>query len=143
MRVDPAGVASVMILTRNGITFDAPAGTEDIVHEVFDEDVYRVGTIPRGSVVVDIGAHVGMFALRCALERGCTVTCFEPHPDNLPTLRANVERHGVKVVPAAVGLDGEEGELFRRVFGWSILLLLVMCVLVYLQSTAVLSWMVV
>jgi len=44
---------------------------------------------------------------------------------------------------AAVGLGGREGELFRRVLGWSILLLLIMCVLVYLQSTAVLSWMVV
>src|SRR3954453_7115761 len=44
---------------------------------------------------------------------------------------------------AAVNLQGEEGTLFRRVVGWSLLLLLVMCVLVYLQSTAVLSWMVV
>jgi lactate permease len=34
-------------------------------------------------------------------------------------------------------------ELFRRVLGWSLLLLLLMCVLVYLQSTPVLSWMVV
>ncbi|MFR9728931.1 L-lactate permease [Saccharopolyspora sp. MS10] len=42
---------------------------------------------------------------------------------------------------AAVGLVGREGELFRRVFGWSLLLLLVMCVLVYLQSTPVLGWM--
>jgi lactate permease len=44
---------------------------------------------------------------------------------------------------AAVGLGGREGELFRRVLGWSLLLVLLMCVLVYLQSTAVLSWMVV
>jgi lactate permease len=44
---------------------------------------------------------------------------------------------------AAVGLGGREGELFRRVLGWSLVLLLVMCVLVYLQSTPVLSWMVV
>jgi lactate permease len=44
---------------------------------------------------------------------------------------------------AAVGLGGQEGDLFRRVLGWSIALLLIMCVLVYLQSTAVLSWMVV
>jgi lactate permease len=43
---------------------------------------------------------------------------------------------------AAVGLGGREGDLFRRVIGWSLVLLLVMCVLVYLQST-VLSWMVV
>jgi lactate permease len=44
---------------------------------------------------------------------------------------------------AAVGLGGREGELFRRVVGWSLLLLLIMCVLVYLQSTSLLSWMVV
>jgi lactate permease len=44
---------------------------------------------------------------------------------------------------AAVGLGGREGEIFRRVLGWSLVLLLIMCVLVYLQSTAVLSWMVV
>ncbi|WP_223198756.1 L-lactate permease [Solihabitans fulvus] len=43
---------------------------------------------------------------------------------------------------AAVGLVGKEGELFRRVFLWSLGLLLVMCALVYLQSTPVLAWMV-
>jgi lactate permease len=37
---------------------------------------------------------------------------------------------------------GKEGELFRRVFGWSIALLLVLCVIVFLQSTPVLGWMV-
>ncbi|HEV7844897.1 MAG TPA: L-lactate permease [Thermoleophilaceae bacterium] len=44
---------------------------------------------------------------------------------------------------AAVGMAGQEGDLFRKVVGWSLLLILVMCVLVYLQSTAVLDWMVV
>ena len=44
---------------------------------------------------------------------------------------------------AAVGLAGKEGDLFRKVLGWSLLLILLMCVLVYLQSTPVLEWMVV
>jgi lactate permease len=44
---------------------------------------------------------------------------------------------------AAVGLAGREGEIFRRVVGWSLVLLLAMCVIVYLQSTDVLGWMVV
>ena len=44
---------------------------------------------------------------------------------------------------AAVGLAGKEGDLFRKVLGWSLVLILLMCVLVYLQSTAVLEWMVV
>ena len=44
---------------------------------------------------------------------------------------------------AAVALAGQQGELFRRVLGWSLALLFIMCVIVLLQSTAVLSWMVV
>src|SRR6478752_2453292 len=44
---------------------------------------------------------------------------------------------------AAVGMAGEEGILFRKVVGWSLLLILLMAILVYLQSTSVLSWMVV
>ena len=43
---------------------------------------------------------------------------------------------------AAVGLGGREGDIFRTVIGWSILLVLVMAVLVLLQSTGALSWMV-
>jgi lactate permease len=43
---------------------------------------------------------------------------------------------------AAVGLAGKEGELFRKVIGWSLLLLLILCVLSLLQSLSVLSWMV-
>jgi lactate permease len=43
---------------------------------------------------------------------------------------------------AAVGLAGKEGDIFRRVLFWSIVLTLVMCVIVYVQSTAVLDWMV-
>ena len=44
---------------------------------------------------------------------------------------------------AAVGLAGKEGDLFRRVIGWSVVLVLGMAVLVYLQSTSLLDWMVV
>ncbi|MEZ0071970.1 L-lactate permease [Planotetraspora sp. GP83] len=43
---------------------------------------------------------------------------------------------------AAVGIVGKEGEMFRRVVGWSALLLLGLCVIVYLESTPVLGWLV-
>ncbi|MEU8567277.1 L-lactate permease [Streptomyces pathocidini] len=45
------------------------------------------------------------------------------------------------IAAAATGLGGREAELLRKVVGWSLALLLVMCVLVYLQSTPVLEWM--
>jgi lactate permease len=35
---------------------------------------------------------------------------------------------------AAVGLAGQEGDIFRRVIGWSIALVLLMAVLALLQS---------
>jgi lactate permease len=44
---------------------------------------------------------------------------------------------------AAVGLAGKEGDIFRRVLFWSVVLTLLMCVIVYLQSTSLLDWMVV
>jgi lactate permease len=44
---------------------------------------------------------------------------------------------------AAVGMGGQEGDLFRKVVKWSLILLAAMVLIVYLQSTSVLSWMVV
>jgi lactate permease len=47
------------------------------------------------------------------------------------------------IATAAVQMKGKEGDLFRKVFKWSLILLALMCVLVYLQSTSLLGWMVV
>jgi len=41
----------------------------------------------------------------------------------------------------AVGMPGRESDILRRVLGWSLALLAVLCVLAWLQ-TSVLSWMV-
>jgi lactate permease len=54
-----------------------------------------------------------------------------------------ISPQNLAIAAAAVGLSGREGDLFRRVFLWSLVFLAVMCVLVLLQSTSVLSWMVV
>ena len=53
-----------------------------------------------------------------------------------------VSPQNLAIGAAAVGMAGQEGELFRRVIGWSLVLVLAMCVIVLLQSTSVLSWMV-
>ncbi|MCC9145994.1 MULTISPECIES: L-lactate permease [unclassified Arthrobacter] len=42
---------------------------------------------------------------------------------------------------AAVNMSGQESVLLRKVIGWSVLLLLALCILVFLQSTPVLEWM--
>ncbi len=54
-----------------------------------------------------------------------------------------ISPQNLAIAAGAVGLEGREGELFRRVLLWSLGFLLFMCVLVFLQATPVLSWMVV
>ena len=54
-----------------------------------------------------------------------------------------ISPQNLAIAAGAVGLEGREGDIFRRVFVWSIVFLAFMCLLVYLQSTPVLSWMVV
>ena len=45
------------------------------------------------------------------------------------------------VAAAAVGLAGKESELLKFAFKYSIILLLAICILTYLQST-ILAWMI-
>ena len=45
------------------------------------------------------------------------------------------------IAATAVGILGREGDLFRYLIKWSGCLILFVCVLVYLQFTPVLSWM--
>jgi lactate permease len=53
-----------------------------------------------------------------------------------------VSPQNLAIAAAAVGLAGREGDIFRKVLLWSVVLLAFMCVIVGLQSTPVLDWMV-
>ena len=53
-----------------------------------------------------------------------------------------VSPQNLAIGAAAVGLGGQEGDIFRKVIGWSVILVLLMALLVLLQSTSALSWMV-
>jgi lactate permease len=50
-----------------------------------------------------------------------------------------VSTQNLAIAAAAVGMAGREGDTFREVIGWSLLLLALMCVIVVLQSTPVLG----
>jgi lactate permease len=53
-----------------------------------------------------------------------------------------ISPQNLAIAAAAVGMAGREGDIFRKVLGWSLLLLALMCVIVVLQSTPILGWMV-
>ncbi|MER5477171.1 lactate permease LctP family transporter [Streptomyces sp. NPDC002734] len=52
-----------------------------------------------------------------------------------------ISPQNLTIACAAVGLAGKEGDLLRKVLPWSLGLLLVMCLIVLGQSSAVLGWM--
>jgi FkbM family methyltransferase len=76
-----------------------------------------------GNTVFDVGAHVGVYTLFLGKKVGPAgrVIAFEPAPENLPALRRNIARNGLKnviVVPLALGEAAGTGRLVgRSVFG--------------------------
>lgn len=52
-----------------------------------------------------------------------------------------ISPQNLAIAAGAVGMTGREGDIFRRVLPWSLGFLVLMCLVVYLQSTPLLSWM--
>ncbi|MBS7612509.1 FkbM family methyltransferase [Candidatus Bathyarchaeota archaeon] len=71
---------------------------------------------PRG-IVLDIGAHVGLFTLRCLKSSNTSlVVALEPHPENARLLYTNVLMNGLRnrviIVSAAAGPKNGRAKLF-------------------------------
>jgi lactate permease len=85
----------------------------------------------------------GALQVQAANEAGMNPTLLAAANSSGGVLGKMISPQNLAIGAAAVGLAGQEGDLFRRVLGWSLVLLLAMCVLVLLQSLPILSWMVV
>jgi lactate permease len=88
-------------------------------------------------------ALFGALQVTAAQDAGMSPTLLAAANSSGGVLGKMISPQNLAIGAAAVGMAGQEGDLFRKVLGWSLVLVLVMCVLVYLQSTAVLDWMVV
>ncbi len=84
----------------------------------------------------------GALQVKAAMDAGLSPLLLAAANSSGGVLGKMISPQNLAIAAAAVGLAGKEGDLFRRVLGWSILFLVLMCALVYLQSTSVLSWMV-
>jgi amino acid adenylation domain-containing protein/FkbM family methyltransferase len=93
----------------NGLGVATPSPDEAIFlyRQIFEQDEYsRFGvSLSDASVVVDIGANIGLFSLWAHRQAAdVRLISVEPNPDALPYLRLNLELHTVQseVVPVAV-----------------------------------------
>jgi FkbM family methyltransferase len=87
-----------------------------IHQEIFLEGCYDHIRLPPGCLVLDVGAHIGLFLLfvksRCP---DADVIAFEPSPESADLIRRNVELHGlsgVRVCDVALGRANERGVPF-------------------------------
>lgn len=106
LRKKPPAEPFYDIAFRNGGTFRIRTrpGDRHTFHRLWARDEYRLKGLAPGSLgtVVDIGAHIGAFAVRAA-SLASRVLCYEPAPENLALLRRNVARYpNVEVHPLAV-----------------------------------------
>jgi len=108
----PGSSTDIAIHVRGGVD-------RAIVRDVWDRDEYRVrsltGSQPR--VVVDIGAHIGAFALLArALWPAARIVACEADPENARLLRHNLACHeGIEIVEAAIVRDDETHVEFHAV----------------------------
>jgi lactate permease len=88
-------------------------------------------------------ALFGALQVTAAKDAGISQTLLAAGNSSGGVLGKMISPQNLAIGAAAVGMAGREGDLFRKVLLWSLLLVLIMCVLIYLQSTSVLGWMVV
>jgi FkbM family methyltransferase len=87
--------------------------TDFLYREIFDGDAYfRSGVrLPPGAVVVDVGANLGMFTLRAAMQSpGARILAVEPAAELAAAARINAELHGVNATVVQAALGNTEGE---------------------------------
>lgn len=100
---------------RNGLEIDSAPGAllVPLYKEIVYKDDYRLRAdpLPRGAVVIDIGANIGMFSLHVAAAHGAAkVYAFEPFAESFALLKRNAERNRLDaIVPVPLAIAGEAG----------------------------------
>lgn len=78
-------------------------GTQDFMayEEVVEDNEYELpDSFFQTDVIIDVGAHIGSFAMACMARGARDIRCYEPAADNFPVLRRNVptaQAHNVAV----------------------------------------------
>jgi FkbM family methyltransferase len=113
------GADTLSFVTRSGVTMASPnvPGARLPMYEQFADDCYRRDWLlgargDRPLQVLDVGSHVGAFAVNLASSRDDVhVECYEPSPSSARFLRANVEANGLgdRVRVHEFALAGEPG----------------------------------
>jgi len=89
------------LVLRNGISYKIHPKSTDmgVIQEIHNENVYQIqrDDIRNNSVVIDIGAHIGVFSVFAAVQaENVTVYSFEPEPGNFELLVRNIAANNLE-----------------------------------------------
>ena len=87
-------------------------------------------------------ALFGALQVQTAAEAGLDPVLLAAANSSGGVMGKMISPQNLAIAASAVGMAGQEGEIFRKVVGWSLVLLAFMCLIVVLQSTSVLGWMI-
>jgi lactate permease len=100
-----------------------------------------IGTAVTGSDT-SANALFGALQVQTAAKAGLDPVLLAAANSSGGVLGKMISPQNLAIAASAVGMAGREGDIFRRVVLWSVVLLLIMCAIVALQGTPVLGWMI-
>jgi lactate permease len=134
-------LAYVMNLSGQTVTIGLWAAGAGGVFALISPLIGWVGVAITGSVTAS-NSLFGQLQVTAGDDAGISPTLLAAGNSTGGVLAKMLSPQHLAIAAAAAGMAGREGDVMRSVFKWSVGLVAVMCVIVYLQSTAVLSWMV-
>jgi lactate permease len=135
------GVAYVMNLSGQIITLGMWAAGAGHAFAPLAPIIGWLGTAVTGSDT-STNALFGMLQVTTAHRAGLSEILLAAANTSGGGCGKAISPQNLSIAAVAVGLAGREGDLFRQVFGWTVLMIAVLSLLVFLQSTPILSWMV-
>jgi FkbM family methyltransferase len=107
------------IIEKDGCKFNLIDGIgASVLEEIFDKNVYGFADVPNSGAVLDIGANLGAFSIRCAIQKNCMVYSYEPGIRNFEVLNDNIFLNGVfnkvKAFNLAISDDNKARNFYYR-----------------------------
>ena len=135
------GIAYVMNLSGQTITLGTWAAGAGAFFPLVSPIIGWFGTALTGSDT-SANALFGVLQVTTAQKAGLSQVLLAAANSAGGVCGKAVSPQNLAIAAVAVKMSGHEGDLFRRVAVWSVLMVLGMSLLVFLQSTSVLGWMV-
>jgi lactate permease len=133
-------LASVMNMSGQTITLGSWAAGAGDAFAFLSPLIGWLGVALTGSDTSS-NALFGALQVKAAQGAGLNDTLMAASNSSGGVLGKMISPQNLAIGAAAVGLAGKEGDLFRKVVGWSLLLVGIMCVIVVLQAF-VFTWVV-